>query len=166
MNNTFINEDFVIETTSLQQNVKGIQKYIKEAQDLYIEIPIGKYPTSVLLSNYLEGRIITNSLEEEVVYYIQKSLAYYTVAVALPNIHYKLTENGVFTKDSGDNAALEPKDLEYRITMFKQNGTTYLNRAIDIMEKNSTKFPYLKPSSCNNDNLNRPKTYGGILFRR
>lgn len=163
-NNTFIDVEFVLEKTALQKNVLNTNRSILEAQKLYIEMSIGKYTSSILLDNYINGRVIEGTVEAEVIENIQEALAYFTIVVILPNIHFKLTENGVFLKESTGNIAVEARDLEYRITQYRKNAEIFLNRAIDLLEENQHLFPHYSNKS-KALMPNRTNTIGGILFR-
>lgn len=157
----FIEKDFVYNKTNIQKNVLNVERYIDEAMLLYIEPQLGFSYTQTLYSNYSEGRVLEGTLEDYVLSYVQLALAYYTVSLILPNIHYKYTETSVIVKAGGDNEAVEGRDLQYLITLNKQNGDRFMDKALDIIKENPYSFPQFHLKRDNTPN----NQYGSIIFK-
>ena len=157
----FIDREFLIENTNIQKNVLEVDRYINEATLLYIQPTLGLSYHKILYSNFTNGRILADTLEQLVLDYVRLASAYYAVSLILPNIHYKFTETSVVTKDGGDNTSVESRDLQYLITLNKQNGDRFMDKALDILNENCHLFPFFKVRNPNQQNI---QTYGGIIF--
>jgi hypothetical protein len=159
--NLFIDRQYVIENTNIQKNVLEIDRYIKEAHLLYVNVTLGHQYAKVLYDNYINNRVIDGTLEAYVLEYVKLAAAYYTVSLILPNIHYKFTETSVIVKEGGDNIAVEGRDLQYLIQLNKQNGDRYMDKALDIIKENPNMFPFFY---INNEKQQDIKQYGSIVF--
>ena len=159
----FIDREYLISRTNLQKNVLEVERYIDEATLLYIQPILGLNYHNILYANFVNDRILEGTLEKLVLDYVRLATAYYTVSLILPNIHYKLTETSVVTKDGGDNTSVESRDLQYLITLNKQNGDRFMAKALDILNDNCNMFPYFKVRNPNQQDI---RTYGGILFSK
>lgn len=160
-----IDTQFVLDNTSIQQNaINNLTKYILDAQRLYLEFTFGVLFIRNIKDNEDNGRIVPNSLEERVLELIKLALANYSVSIAIPMIHYKITGIGVVVKAEEANISLEAKDLQYLVTLYKQNGQRYLDEAVSIVNSNIYSFPSYIGANCE-DKPKPSKTYGGIIFR-
>jgi hypothetical protein len=157
----FIDKEFLIKNTNIQKNVLEVDRYINEATLLYIQPQLGISYFKVLLSNFNEGRVLVDTLEYSVLELVKLASAYYTVSLILPNIHYKFTETSVITKSGGDNTSVEGRELQYLITLNKQQGDRFMDRALDIIKDNINMFPYFKIRNCDRTENN---TFGGFLL--
>lgn len=158
----FIDKEFLVKNTNIQKNILEVDRYINEATLLYIQPTLGLNYHKILYSNFINNRVIPDTLEQLVLDYVRLASAYYTVSLILPNIHYKFTETSVVTKDGGDNTSVESRDLQYLITLNKTNGDRFMDKALEILNDNCHLFPFFKIRNPNQQNI---QNYGGIIFR-
>ncbi len=157
----FIDKEYLYQNTNIQKNVLDIDKYINQSTLLYVKPQLGQNYFNILYSNYINNRILQDTLEFQVLEYVKLASAYFSVGLILPNIHFHNTNNGVLMKPGGDNINVESRDLQYLVTQNIQNGQRFLDNALDILKCNKHIFPFF---TIRNEDKEVNNNYGGIIF--
>lgn len=155
-------EDVKAVFTSLQENVDStlIVPHIQKAQQIYIEQKLG-----VDLSDAIKAEIDANTLvdpyRELVEQYIAPTLAYYSLYLAIPYLHLKMTQKGILLKASENSSNASLEEITFLRNDARDSAEFYLNRMINYLEDNKTTFTLYNPDKMK---VNTSTFRGGILI--
>lgn len=110
--------------------------------------------------------------EKLLLFYIKKSIAYYSIAAAIPHLSIRIDQNGLsvvsdnsvtINKDSEIRKDADPNKISMLINSCNASGSQYLQEAIKYITNNSEKFPDweapVKQTESSNNNHTRKGSF-------
>lgn len=91
----FVTEEFLKEKTAITQNVdaKDLAPFIAQSVKTYIKPILGYRFTEDLLAKFNLGTL--SAIEQELVEFIQYTVAFYSAYDAIPNLSFRVSNKGV-----------------------------------------------------------------------
>lgn len=130
----FISPDDIVKRTAISGNVDRDQivQYIKTSQDIHIQALLGTALYDRLkndvLANTLTGNYLT--LMDD---YVQDVLVHYTMVELMPFLTYKISNGGVFKKQSENSEGIDKSELEYLIQKERDTAEHYGRRLVNYL---------------------------------
>ena len=145
----FISPEDLVKRTAINGNVDRDQmiQFIKIAQDIHVQALLG-----TALYNRLKTDVLNNTLagnyETLLEDYVQDVLVHYSMTEILPILAYKVSNGGVFKKQSENSEGIEKSELEYLIQRERDIAEHYGRRLVSYL----TFYGSLTPEYYENQN--------------
>ena len=145
----FITPEDLVKRTAINGNVDRDQmiQFIKIAQDIHVQAFLG-----TALYNRLKTDVLNNTLagnyETLLEDYVQDVLVHYSMTEILPFLAYKVSNGGVFKKQSENSEGIEKSELEYLIQRERDIAEHYGRRLVSYL----TFYGSLTPEYYENQN--------------
>jgi hypothetical protein len=145
----FISPEDLVKRTAINGNVDRDQmiQFIKIAQDIHVQALLG-----TALYNRLKDDVLNNTLagnyETLLEDYVQDVLVHYSMTEILPFLAYKVSNGGVFKKQSENSEGIEKSELEYLIQRERDIAEHYGRRLVSYL----TFYGSLTPEYYENQN--------------
>jgi hypothetical protein len=145
----FISPEDLVKRTAINGNVDRDQmiQFIKIAQDIHVQALLG-----TALYNRLKDDVLNNSLagnyQTLLEDYVQDVLVHYSMTEILPFLAYKVSNGGVFKKQSENSEGIEKSELEYLIQRERDIAEHYGRRLVSYL----TFYGSLTPEYYENQN--------------
>ena len=145
----FISPEDLVKRTAINGNVDRDQmiQFIKIAQDIHVQALLG-----TALYNRLKTDVLNNTLsgnyETLLEDYVQDVLVHYSMTEILPFLAYKVSNGGVFKKQSENSEGIEKSELEYLIQRERDIAEHYGRRLVSYL----TFYGSLTPEYYENQN--------------
>jgi hypothetical protein len=145
----FISPEDLVKRTAINGNVDRDQmiQFIKIAQDIHVQALLG-----TALYNRLKTDVLNNTLagnyETLLEDYVQDVLLHYSMTEILPFLAYKVSNGGVFKKQSENSEGIEKSELEYLIQRERDIAEHYGRRLVSYL----TFYGSLTPEYYENQN--------------
>jgi hypothetical protein len=145
----FISPEDLVKRTAINGNVDRDQmiQFIKIAQDIHVQAILG-----TALYNRLKTDVLNNTLagnyETLLEDYVQDVLVHYSMTEILPFLAYKVSNGGVFKKQSENSEGIEKSELEYLIQRERDIAEHYGRRLVSYL----TFYGSLTPEYYENQN--------------
>ena len=145
----FISPEDLVKRTAINGNVDRDQmiQFIKIAQDIHVQAILG-----TALYNRLKTDVLNNTLagnyETLLEDYVQDVLVHYSMTEILPFLAYKVSNGGVFKKQSENSEGIEKSELEYLIQRARDIAEHYGRRLVSYL----TFYGSLTPEYYENQN--------------
>lgn len=145
----FISPDDLVKRTAINGNVDRDQmvQFIKIAQDLHIQSLLGTALYNKLKSDVLASTL-TGNYETLMTDYVQDVLVHYAMVEILPFLAYKVSNGGIFKKQSENSEGIEKSELEYLIQKERDTAEHYGRRLVSYL----TFYGSLTPEYYENQN--------------
>ena len=145
----FISPDDLVKRTAINGNVDRDQmvQFIKIAQDLHIQSLVGTALYNKLKSDVLASTL-TGNYETLMTDYVQDVLVHYAMVEILPFLAYKVSNGGIFKKQSENSEGIEKSELEYLIQKERDTAEHYGRRLVSYL----TFYGSLTPEYYENQN--------------
>jgi len=130
----FISPEDLVKRTAINGNVDRDQmiQFIKIAQDIHVQALLG-----TALYNRLKDDVLNNTLagnyETLLEDYVQDVLVHYSMTEILPFLAYKVSNGGVFKKQSENSEGIEKSELEYLIQRERDIAEHYGRRLVSYL---------------------------------
>lgn len=159
----FVSEAWIKDNTPINQNVEisMIAPFIGAAQDVKIQPSIG-----TALYNRLMTGIVNNNLtgnEITLLQLIRPSLAYWTLATALPFVANQVRNAGVVKVKSENTESSTKAEVDGLVAAAQNMAQFYMERVLRYLCDNGSSFPEYSSSDDMAPNSQSPYT-GGFLF--
>jgi hypothetical protein len=145
----FISPEDLVKRTAINGNVDRDQMihFIKIAHDIHVQALLG-----TALYNRLKTDVLNNTLagnyETLLEDYVQDVLVHYSMTEILPFLAYKVSNGGVFKKQSENSEGIEKSELEYLIQRERDIAEHYGRRLVSYL----TFYGSLTPEYYENQN--------------
>jgi hypothetical protein len=145
----FISPEDLVKRTAINGNVDRDQmiQFIKIAQDIHVQALLG-----TALYNRLKDDVLNNTLagnyQTLLEDYVQDVLVHYSMTEILPFLAYKVSNGGVFKKQSENSEGIEKSELEYLIQRERDIAEHYGRRLVSYL----TFYGSLTPEYYENQN--------------
>jgi hypothetical protein len=145
----FISPEDLVKRTAINGNVDRDQmiQFIKIAQDIHVQALVG-----TALYNRLKDDVLNNTLagnyQTLLEDYVQDVLVHYSMTEILPFLAYKVSNGGVFKKQSENSEGIEKSELEYLIQRERDIAEHYGRRLVSYL----TFYGSLTPEYYENQN--------------
>lgn len=145
----FISPDDLVKRTAINGNVDRDQmvQFIKIAQDLHIQALLGTALYNKLKTDVLNDTL-TGNYETLMTDYVQDVLVHYAMVEILPFLAYKVSNGGIFKKQSENSEGIEKSELEYLIQKERDTAEHYGRRLVSYL----TFYGSLTPEYYENQN--------------
>jgi hypothetical protein len=145
----FISPDDLVKRTAINGNVDRDQmvQFIKIAQDLHIQALVGTALYNTLKDDVLNNTL-TGNYETLMTDYVQDVLVHYAMVEILPFLAYKVSNGGIFKKQSENSEGIEKSELEYLIQKERDTAEHYGRRLVSYL----TFYGSLTPEYYENQN--------------
>jgi hypothetical protein len=145
----FISPDDLVKRTAINGNVDRDQmvQFIKIAQDLHIQALLGTALYNKLKTDVLNDTLAGN-YETLMTDYVQDVLVHYAMVEILPFLAYKVSNGGIFKKQSENSEGIEKSELEYLIQKERDTAEHYGRRLVSYL----TFYGSLTPEYYENQN--------------
>jgi hypothetical protein len=145
----FISPDDLVKRTAINGNVDRDQmvQFIKIAQDLHIQALVGTALYNKLKSDVLASTL-TGNYETLMTDYVQDVLVHYAMVEILPFLAYKVSNGGVFKKQSENSEGIDKSELEFLIQKERDTAEHYGRRLVSYL----TFYGSLTPEYYENQN--------------
>lgn len=145
----FISPDDLVKRTAINGNVDRDQmvQFIKIAQDLHIQALLGTALYNKLKDDVLNDTL-TGNYETLMTDYVQDVLVHYAMVEILPFLAYKVSNGGIFKKQSENSEGIEKSELEYLIQKERDTAEHYGRRLVSYL----TFYGSLTPEYYDNQN--------------
>ena len=145
----FISPDDLVKRTAINGNVDRDQmvQFIKIAQDLHIQALLGTALYNKLKTDVLNDTL-TGNYETLMTDYVQDVLVHYAMVEILPFLAYKVSNGGIFKKQSENSEGIEKSELEYLIQKERDTAEHYGRRLVSDL----TFYGSLTPEYYENQN--------------
>jgi hypothetical protein len=145
----FISPEDLVKRTAINGNVDRDQmiQFIKIAQDIHVQALLGTALYNRLKADVLNSTLAGNyqTLLED---YVQDVLVHYSMTEILPFLAYKVSNGGVFKKQSENSEGIEKSELEYLIQRERDIAEHYGRRLVSYL----TFYGSLTPEYYENQN--------------
>jgi hypothetical protein len=145
----FISPEDLVKRTAINGNVDRDQmiQFIKIAQDIHVQAILGTALYNRLKTDVLNNTLAGNyqTLLED---YVQDVLVHYSMTEILPFLAYKVSNGGVFKKQSENSEGIEKSELEYLIQRERDIAEHYGRRLVSYL----TFYGSLTPEYYENQN--------------
>jgi hypothetical protein len=145
----FISPEDLVKRTAINGNVDRDQmiQFIKIAQDIHVQAILGTALYNRLKTDVLNNTLVGNyeTLLED---YVQDVLVHYSMTEILPFLAYKVSNGGVFKKQSENSEGIEKSELEYLIQRERDIAEHYGRRLVSYL----TFYGSLTPEYYENQN--------------
>jgi hypothetical protein len=145
----FISPEDLVKRTAINGNVDRDQmiQFIKIAQDIHVQALLGTDLYNRLKTDVLNNTLAGNyeTLLED---YVQDVLVHYSMTEILPFLAYKVSNGGVFKKQSENSEGIEKSELEYLIQRERDIAEHYGRRLVSYL----TFYGSLTPEYYENQN--------------
>jgi hypothetical protein len=145
----FISPEDLVKRTAINGNVDRDQmiQFIKIAQDINVQALLGTALYNRLKTDVLNSTLAGNyqTLLED---YVQDVLVHYSMTEILPFLAYKVSNGGVFKKQSENSEGIEKSELEYLIQRERDIAEHYGRRLVSYL----TFYGSLTPEYYENQN--------------
>jgi hypothetical protein len=145
----FISPEDLVKRTAINGNVDRDQmiQFIKIAQDIHVQALLGTALYNRLKTDVLNNTLAGNyqTLLED---YVQDVLVHYSMTEILPFLAYKVSNGGVFKKQSENSEGIEKSELEYLIQRERDIAEHYGRRLVSYL----TFYGSLTPEYYENQN--------------
>jgi hypothetical protein len=145
----FISPEDLVKRTAINGNVDRDQmiQFIKIAQDIHVQALLGTALYNRLKTDVLNSTLAGNyqTLLED---YVQDVLVHYSMTEILPFLAYKVSNGGVFKKQSENSEGIEKSELEYLIQRERDIAEHYGRRLVSYL----TFYGSLTPEYYENQN--------------
>ncbi len=138
----FIDDNYLKSYTPLGKNLDAdeIYPFVQESQDIYIQDVLGT-PLYDDLTWELYSGITYSTVERTLVDICSKSLAYWTVYLALPHLAIKIRNIGV-ARTAGENTQQSTmEELKYLREEMKNLAEFWQTRVVNFLCDKSIEFP-------------------------
>lgn len=145
----FISPDDLVKRTAINGNVDRDQmvQFIKIAQDLHIQALLGTALYNKLKTDVLNDTL-TGNYETLMTDYVQDVLVHYAMVEILPFLAYKVSNGGIFKKQSENSEGIDKSELEYLIQKERDTAEHYGRRLVSYL----TFYGSLTPEYYENQN--------------
>jgi hypothetical protein len=145
----FISPDDLVKRTAINGNVDRDQmvQFIKIAQDLHIQALVGTALYNTLKDDVLNNTL-TGNYETLMTDYVQDVLVHYAMVEILPFLAYKVSNGGIFKKQSENSEGIDKSELEYLIQKERDTAEHYGRRLVSYL----TFYGSLTPEYYENQN--------------
>jgi hypothetical protein len=145
----FISPDDLVKRTAINGNVDRDQmvQFIKIAQDLHIQALVGTALYNKLKSDVLASTL-TGNYETLMTDYVQDVLVHYAMVEILPFLAYKVSNGGIFKKQSENSEGIDKSELEFLIQKERDTAEHYGRRLVSYL----TFYGSLTPEYYENQN--------------
>jgi len=145
----FISPDDLVKRTAINGNVDRDQmvQFIKIAQDIHVQALLGTALYNVLKNDVLTDTL-TGNYETLMTDYVQDVLVHYAMVEILPFLAYKVSNGGVFRKQSENSEGIDKNELEYLIQKERDTAEHYGRRLVSYL----TFYGSLTPEYYENQN--------------
>ena len=145
----FISPDDLVKRTAINGNVDRDQmvQFIKIAQDLHIQALLGTALYNKLKDDVLNDTL-TGNYETLMTDYVQDVLVHYAMVEILPFLAYKVSNGGIFKKQSENSEGIDKSELEYLIQKERDTAEHYGRRLVSYL----TFYGSLTPEYYENQN--------------
>jgi hypothetical protein len=145
----FISPDDLVKRTAINGNVDRDQmvQFIKIAQDLHIQALVGTALYNTLKNDVLNNTL-TGNYETLMTDYVQDVLVHYAMVEILPFLAYKVSNGGIFKKQSENSEGIDKSELEYLIQKERDTAEHYGRRLVSYL----TFYGSLTPEYYENQN--------------
>ena len=130
----FISPDDLVKRTAINGNVDRDQmvQFIKITQDLHIQALLGTALYNKLKTDVLNDTL-TGNYETLMTDYVQDVLVHYAMVEILPFLAYKVSNGGIFKKQSENSEGIEKSELEYLIQKERDTAEHYGRRLVSYL---------------------------------
>lgn len=159
----FVSENWLKTNTPINQNVEvsTISPFISQAQDLHVQPIIGTALYNRLMTGIINSDL--NASENALLVLIRPSLAYWTLATALPFISAQVRNAGVVKVKSENTENASQSEVNNLVSAAQNVAQFYMQRVINYLCDNSSSFP--EYSNANDMQANSGSQYtGGFIF--
>lgn len=138
----FIDDDYLKQYTPLGKSIDTdeIYPFVQEAQDIYTQDVLGTPLYDDLVYKLYAG-ITYSTIERTLVDLCSKSLAYWTIYMALPHMAIKIRNIGVARPTSENTQVSTIDELKYIREEMKNLGEFWNTRAVNFLCEYSNQFP-------------------------
>ena len=145
----FISPDDLVKRTAINGNVDRDQmvQFIKIAQDIHVQALLGTALYNKLKTDVLNDTL-TGNYETLMTNYVQDVLVHYAMVEILPFLAYKVSNGGVFRKQSENSEGIDKNELEYLIQKERDTAEHYGRRLVSYL----TFYGSLTPEYYENQN--------------
>lgn len=145
----FISPDDLVKRTAINGNVDRDQmvQFIKIAQDIHVQALLGTALYNKLKTDVLNDTL-TGNYETLMTDYVQDVLVHYAMVEILPFLTYKVSNGGVFRKQSENSEGIDKNELEYLIQKERDTAEHYGRRLVSYL----TFYGSLTPEYYENQN--------------
>lgn len=145
----FISPDDLVKRTAINGNVDRDQmvQFIKIAQDIHVQALLGTALYNKLKDDVLNDTL-TGNYETLMTDYVQDVLVHYAMVEILPFLAYKVSNGGVFRKQSENSEGIDKSELEYLIQKERDTAEHYGRRLVSYL----TFYGSLTPEYYENQN--------------
>lgn len=145
----FISPDDLVKRTAINGNVDRDQmvQFIKIAQDIHVQALLGTALYNKLKTDVLNDTL-TGNYETLMTDYVQDVLVHYAMVEILPFLAYKVSNGGVFRKQSENSEGIDKNELEYLIQKERDTAEHYGRRLVSYL----TFYGSLTPEYYENQN--------------
>lgn len=145
----FISPDDLVKRTAINGNVDRDQmvQFIKIAQDIHVQALLGTALYNKLKTDVLNDTL-TGNYETLMTDYVQDVLVHYAMVEILPFLAYKVSNGGVFRKQSENSEGIDKSELEYLIQKERDTAEHYGRRLVSYL----TFYGSLTPEYYENQN--------------
>ena len=145
----FISPDDLVKRTAINGNVDRDQmvQFIKIAQDIHVQALLGTALYNKLKDDVLNDTL-TGNYETLMTDYVQDVLVHYAMVEILPFLAYKVSNGGVFRKQSENSEGIDKNELEYLIQKERDTAEHYGRRLVSYL----TFYGSLTPEYYENQN--------------
>jgi hypothetical protein len=145
----FISPDDLVKRTAINGNVDRDQmvQFIKIAQDIHVQALLGTALYNALKNDVLNDTL-TGNYETLMTDYVQDVLVHYAMVEILPFLAYKVSNGGVFRKQSENSEGIDKSELEYLIQKERDTAEHYGRRLVSYL----TFYGSLTPEYYENQN--------------
>lgn len=145
----FISPDDLVKRTAINGNVDRDQmvQFIKIAQDIHVQALLGTALYNKLKTDVLNDTL-TGNYETLMTDYVQDVLVHYAMVEILPFLAYKVSNGGVFRKQSENSEGIDKNELEYLVQKERDTAEHYGRRLVSYL----TFYGSLTPEYYENQN--------------
>jgi hypothetical protein len=145
----FISPDDLVKRTAINGNVDRDQmvQFIKIAQDIHVQALLGTALYNKLKTDVLNDTL-TGNYETLMTDYVQDVLVHYAMVEILPFLAYKVSNGGVFRKQSENSEGIDKSELEYLVQKERDTAEHYGRRLVSYL----TFYGSLTPEYYENQN--------------
>jgi len=138
----FIDDDYLKQYTPLGKSIDSdeIYPFVQEAQDIYIQDVLGTPLYDDLVYKLYAG-ITYSTIERTLVDICSKSLAYWTIYMALPHLAIKIRNIGVARPTSENTQVSTIDELKYIREEMKNLAEFFNTRTVNFLCEYSNQFP-------------------------
>lgn len=144
----FIDDEFIKQHSPLGRSMdpQEVYPFVSEAQDMYIQDLLGT-PLYDSLVQKVATSTSLSAIEWQLIDIFSKSLAYWSVYLALPHLSIKIRNGGV-AKSQGENTQnTDLSELRYIREEVKNLAEFWAQRTVTFLCENKTSFPLYNASS-------------------